>query len=138
MALTTIKTNTAVTTIEVGGVDVSHIVDTVSTSFSAPIENITVFADEQTGGETSVGTEQVTYGLAGPLRFGAAGTTPFIPISAYQDVSIEVTYATDCSVSSSANFNASDPGRVTTAAGRYSASAVSNGTIVVDWDDAGS
>lgn len=138
MALTTIKTDTAVTTIEVDGTDVSHIVDTVSTSFTAPVETITVFSDEQTGGETSVGTEQVTYGFGGPLRFGATGTTPFIPISAYQNKSVEVTYATSCSVSSVANFQASDPGRVVTAAGRYTSSAISSGTITVAWDNSGS
>lgn len=104
MALSTLKPTTRVVSILINAIEYKDVLDRVGVRSTAPVTNETVFGNENTSGENTVGTEQLTLSFAGPLRRGDSSATPFMPLSSYQGKSFTITADTSITVSGTCNF----------------------------------
>jgi hypothetical protein len=104
MALSTLKPTTRIVSVLINAIELKDVLDRVGVRATAPVTNETVFGNEGTSGENTVGTEQLTLSFAGPLRRGTTAATPFMPLSAYQGKSFVIQADTSITVSGTCNF----------------------------------
>ena len=133
MALASIRPQTAAVAILIGAVEHDTVLDTVSIRSDAPEIDEIVFANENTSGEQSVGTERFTLGFGGPLKKGAPEAVPFLPLSLYQAKAFDIDFDTDCNISGICNFISAGPDMRAGGARRSAATARNTGTVVVSW-----
>lgn len=134
MAATTIKAQNAAAAFVVDGVTYTDHLDRVDVQSNAPVENETTFANEDSGGDFSVGTEILTLVIGGPLRFDQAGTGPFLPVSDFQDKTWSLTYITGCSISGTLSMTSTGIDNVAGTTRRHRSTAINKGAFVVTWD----
>lgn len=137
MALRTLGPLNSATSITIGTQEMNAILDGVQTSESAPVENETVFSNESSGGENSVGTPIITYTFTSPMKMGAAATTPFRPLALFQGKALEIVYSTGCEESCTINFSQAD---LTARAGltrRVAGVARATGAVTFAWAETG-
>lgn len=134
MPLTTLTANNAVTDTLVDGASYKAMLTDVAIEHNAPIDNETVYANEATGGESSVGTEILNITFSGMLKFGSSGAAPFVPLRAFQGVTFSHQYHTGIVTSGHCNFYSGAPVRSAgSPAGRFTARAQSTGPFTVTW-----
>ena len=133
MALASIRPQTAAVSITIGATEHDTVLDTVSIRSDAPEIDEIVFANENTSGEQSVGTERFTLGFGGPLKKGAPEAVPFLPLSLYQAKAFDIDFDTDCNISGICNFISAGPDMRAGGARRSAATARNTGTVVVSW-----
>ena len=134
MALGTIRPQTAVVSVMIGGVEHNAVLDTVGVRSDAPEIVETVFSTENDGGECSVGTEKLTLNFGGPLKRGDVAAIPFIPLSAYQGKAFSIDFDEECTISGTCNFISGGPDSRAGGARRSAGTAMSTGTFDVSWN----
>lgn len=132
MVFSIIKPQTAVPSIMVDGNDWTDVVQRARVRSTLPQQDATTFATQQHGAFIG-GTERITIDLIGLQTKGDDASGPFMPLSNYQDVAVEVQYDTFCSIA--ANCNGQDAGIDQTAGvlGNVDGQFVSTDTIAVTW-----
>ncbi len=140
MPLATLKPTSRAVSIMIATVEHDTVLDTVSIRSDAPEIEETVFSNENTSGDHSVGTERLTLGFGGPLKKGSANTTPatteavpFLPLSAYQNKAFVIAFDASCTVSGTMNFISAGPDARAGGAARSAATARSTGSFTVAW-----
>jgi hypothetical protein len=113
MPLTPIRATTGqadfTLTPEGGGTPVSYedIVRGVTVNRSAPEQEETVYSNEASGGDFSLGTPITRLTVRYQLKFDAAGTKPFYPPEDFENVGFVKTWATGCSLGGVCTFTSS-------------------------------
>lgn len=135
MALKTVKSSTAATTITIDSKTYTDTMDRVAIQASAPVENEILFSNEGTGGEFSVGTPSRQLLMGGLLRYDdTGGHNGFVDIENYQDKTFAVQYVAGCSISGTASAYRGGPDRTAGLAGRWAAEFQITGSITAAWD----
>ncbi len=133
MPLATLKPTSRAVSIIIGVTEHDTVLDTVSIRSDAPEIEETVFSNENTSGDHSVGTERLTLGFGGPLKKGAAEAVPFLPLSSFQGKAFSILFDTACTIAGTMNFISAGPDARAGGAARSAATARSTGSFTVAW-----
>lgn len=132
MALGTIRPKTAHANIILAGTEYREVMSYASVVSNAPRIDETVFSTENTGGESSVGTEELTIDLRGIMKRGAAQAAPLIPLP--QNVAFTVEWDDGCSIAGTCNFTRGGAYRAAGSTGTIDGQAFSSGTFTRSWN----
>ena len=132
MAIATIRPKTAGANITIDGQEYNNIMSYASVVSNAPRIDETVFSTEGAGGESSIGTEELTIELRGIMKRGAAGTGPLFPLP--QNVAFSVEWDDGCKVEGTCNFTRAGGYRAAGSTGTVDGLAFSVGTFTKTWN----
>jgi hypothetical protein len=132
MALATIRPKTAAASILISAVEYNTVMSYASVTSNAPRIDETVFSTENVGGQSSVGTEELTYDLRGIMKRGAAEAGPLIPLP--QNVTCTVAFDSSCSIAATVNFTRGMAGRGAGTTGTIDGQAYSTGAFTKSWN----
>jgi hypothetical protein len=132
MAIATIRPRTAGANMMIAGVDYKTVMTYASVVSNAPRTDETVFSTEGQGGESSVGTEELTVEFRGIMKRGSTEAGPLFPLP--QNVAVTVEYDDGCSVALTANFTRAGAYRTAGSTGTIDGLAFSTGTWTKTWN----
>jgi hypothetical protein len=132
MALATIRPKTASASIMIDSVEYNTVMSFARVTSDAPRIDETVFSTENTGGESSVGTEVLTLDLSGIMKRGSAEASPLIPLP--QDVAFVVAWDSGCQIAGTCNFTRASAGRGAGTTGTIDGQAYSTGAFTKTWN----
>jgi hypothetical protein len=132
MAEATIRPQTAVASITLASAEYNTYMSYASVTSNAPRIDETVFSTENDGGESSVGTEELTIELRGIMKQGAANAGPLIPLPI--GVAFEVEWDTGCSIAGTCSFTRASAARAAGSTGTIDGLAFSSGVFTKTWN----
>ena len=132
MPLATIRPKTAGANIVIAGVEYNQVMSYASVVSNAPRMDETVFSTEQVGGESSVGTEELTIELRGIMKRGATAASPLFPL--LQNVAMSIEWDDGCKVDCTANFTRAGAYRAAGSTGTIDGQAFSTGSWTKTWN----
>jgi hypothetical protein len=134
MPIATIRPRTAGANMTIGGVEHNMVMSYASVVSNAPRTDETVFSTEGIGGESSVGTEELTIEFRGIMKRGTAAAGPLFPLP--QNVAVSVEYDDGCKIDATVNFTRAGAYRNAGATGTIDGLAYSTGTWSKTWNTA--
>jgi hypothetical protein len=99
---------------------------------NAPRLDETVFSTESSGGESSVGTEELSIELRGIMKRGASNAGPLIPLP--QNVALSIEWDDGCKIDCTGNFTRAGAYRAAGSTGTIDGQAFSSGTFTKSWN----
>lgn len=132
MAIATIRPKTAGANILIGGVEYNNVMSYASVVSNAPRIDETVFSTEGAGGESSVGTEELSIELRGIMKRGAVNAGPLIPLP--QNVALAIEWDDGCKIECNVNFTRAGGYRAAGSTGTVDGQAFSTGTFTKTWN----
>jgi hypothetical protein len=132
MAVVTIRPTSAVADVTLDGDSYKDFMSYASVIANAPRLDETVFSTENAGGESSIGTTELTIQLRGIMRRGADNAGPLIPLP--ENIAFVVAWDTGCQISGTCNFTQAGGYRAAGATGTIDGTAFSTGAFVKSWN----
>jgi hypothetical protein len=133
MALSTLKPTTRYVSILIATIEYRELFDRVGIRSTAPEIVETVFSNENTSGDRSTGTEELTITFGQPLKKGTTAAHPFLPIAAWQGKAYTVQFDNGCTVSGTMNLVDSNPNAIAGGAARNETVFRGTGGYTVAW-----
>lgn len=134
MAIATIRPKTAGANIVINAQEYNNIMSYASVVSNAPRIDETVFSTESAGGESSVGTEELSIELRGIMKRGATGTGPLFPLRNLENVVFNIEWDDGCKIEGTCNFVRAGGYRSAGSTGTIDGQAFSTGAFTKTWN----